>query len=185
MRSATGIAHPSPIPTAGLEHAGDPASPVSSMTWREAKAYCLFLGKHLVSSAEWEKAMRGGQMIDGRPNPSPRRNLPWGTTLRSHMANLDGEVIRGVRDPGAFAEDRSPYGVVDLAGNLSEWVGSALTGEDSRTFFARETWRVIRGGNWNETAPDKILNYVPIENTRPGDTRSFTLGLRCVLAMDE
>jgi formylglycine-generating enzyme required for sulfatase activity len=187
MRSATGIAHPKPIPTDCQEHAGDPDSPVSSMTWREAKAYCAFLGKHLVSSAEWEKAMRGGLMIDGHPNPSPRRNYPWGTAMQAHMANFKSkdEAVCGVRHAGAFVGDRSPYGVVDLAGNLNEWVSSALTGEDSRTFFARETYRVIRGGNWDDTTFDTTLDdtlkYVPIENTRLGDTRSFTIGMRCAL----
>jgi formylglycine-generating enzyme required for sulfatase activity len=179
MHGATGIRHPASIPTPDLAHAGDPDRPVSSMIWREAKAYCAFLGKHLVTSIEWEKAMRGGVTIAGRPNPSPRRNFPWGTELRAHMANLAGEPIRGVQPAGRFVDDRSPYGVVDLAGNLSEWVGSALTGEDGRTFFARETYRVIRGGNWSETVFDNLLVYTPIENTRPGDTRSFTLGMRC------
>jgi eukaryotic-like serine/threonine-protein kinase len=181
MVAATGIAHPSYIPAAELEDTPKPASPVSSVTWREARAYCAFLGKHLPSSQEWEKAMRGGLVIAGTDNPFPRRNVPWGNSQQPHQANLSDEVPRGVRAVGSFAEDRSPYGVVDLAGNVSEWIGSALTGEDPERFFAHETWRVIRGGNWLETSADKILNYVPIENTRPGDTRSFTLGLRCAL----
>ena len=184
MRDVTGIAHPSYIPAAGLENTAKPDSPVSSVTWREATAYCAFVGRHLASSMEWEKAMRGGLSIAGQPNPFPRRNVPWGTQLRSHQANVNDKDPPGVESVGRFSDDRSPLGVVDLAGNVSEWVSSALTGENPETFFAREAWRVIRGGNWSETPADKLLNYVPIENTRQADTRSYSLGMRCAVALD-
>ncbi len=180
MRDATGIAPPSYIPTPGFEQAAAPTSPASSLTWHEARAYCRYLGKELPSSAEWEKALRGGLQIGAARNRWPRRNFPWGITQVPHQANLNDEVPRGIRTVGAFAADVSPYGVIDMAGSLTEWIGSAPTGETDPARFFRDSWRMTRGGNWSETPANDLVNFMPIENARPGDTRTFTIGWRCV-----
>lgn len=182
MKSVTGIGPPSYIPTPDLRRAGEPRVPVSSVTWREASAYCRYLGKRLPSSAEWEKAMRGGLQIGDEDNPYPRRNFPWGTAQTPHLANLSDETPLGPQPIGSFPNDCSPYGVFDLGGNVSEWIGSAPTGYVAKAFFAHETWRVIRGGNWSQSSAAELTDYTPIENSRPGDTRSFMIGMRCVIA---
>jgi formylglycine-generating enzyme required for sulfatase activity len=179
MRDAIGISPPAYISNSDLRRVADPRSPASGVTWREAVAYCRYLGKRLPTSAEWEKAMRGGLALPGGPNPAPRRNFPWGTSRRPQQANLRDELARGPQPVGSYAEDRSPYGVVDLAGNVSEWISSAPTGTADTAEFFRSIWRLVRGGNWSETPADDLVNYTPIENYRPGDTRSFSLGMRC------
>lgn len=70
--------------------------------------------------------------------------------------------------------------MLDLAGNVAEWIGSAPTGYTDTAGFFREGWRMSRGGNWSETPADDLVNFVPIENARVGDTRTFTIGVRCV-----
>jgi len=181
MQSVTGIAAPKYIATTDLRLAGDPQAPVSALTWREASAYCRYLGMRLPSSEEWEKAMRGGLVIDGKDNPAPRRNYPWGTTAAAHRANLIDEKL-GLQRVGSFPGDRSPYGVLDLAGNLSEWILPAPAELDHQPLPAQARDYAVRGGNWDQTTAVELAGYMVIENPRPGDTRSFRNGVRCVVA---
>jgi formylglycine-generating enzyme required for sulfatase activity len=170
MGGATGIVHPKYPPSHELMDAGDAQHPVAGLTWHEATAYCAFLGKRLPSSEQWQKALRGGLQLNGRDNPQPRRNFPWGTTQSPRQASLNDETPKGPRPVGSFATDQSPYGVVDLAGNVAEWIRSDLAMSGSR---------MTRGGNWSETPADDLVNFMPIENARAGDTRTFTIGMRC------
>ena len=97
MAQFTDIAAPR-YPPGGpeLAHAGEPRRPITGITWHLAHAYCRYLGKELPSSQQWVKAMRGGETVDGKPNPMPRRNLPWGVAGDPH------------RSPSSTASKASP-----------------------------------------------------------------------------
>jgi formylglycine-generating enzyme required for sulfatase activity len=164
---STAVPMPRYPSTDSLEHAARPNYPVAQLTLMQARAYCRFLGKDLPTEAQWEKAMRGGLRIRGVPNPMPRRNVPWGKHERA-PANL---VDTGGQRPAAIDAnpgDVSPYGAINLAGNVQEWTRTVRDND----FYA------VRGCSWG-ICTTKMLPAVAITNVRPKAFTSYELGFRC------
>jgi formylglycine-generating enzyme required for sulfatase activity len=92
--------------------------PMNCCMWQMADAYCAWAGMRLCTEAEWEKAARGD---DGR-------KYPWGNeALSCELAHFnDGENGCGTDRSlpvGSFPAGASPFGVLDMSGNVWEWVG--------------------------------------------------------------
>ncbi|MEJ7596728.1 MAG: bifunctional serine/threonine-protein kinase/formylglycine-generating enzyme family protein [Kofleriaceae bacterium] len=173
MSSLTGIATPNIPHTPRLLHVGEARKPIVGIDWFEARAFCQYLGKRLPTSPEWVKAMRGGvHLAGGALNPMPRRNLPWGLWIEPIPAHIGATEGKGdpTREVGASPGDVSPYGVMDLAGNVAEWTDS----------LGNKGSRIVRGGNWSETTPETLVDFIAIENPRQEPYRQFSLGVRCV-----
>ena len=133
--------------------------PVTGITWYEAAAYAAFRGKDLPTVFQWEKAARFG-ISDPRYN-----SMPWGLIRQGDSTESRANFSSsGTRKTGSFEFGMSPFGVYDMAGNVSEWVLNR-SGDDY----------VTRGGAWNDL-PYTFGGY----GQYPGFYASDKLGFRCV-----
>lgn len=104
-----------PAPKAPAEH------PVTGVDWESATAYCGWLGERLggldvrlPTEDEWERAARGDD----------DREFPWGDEYRTGLANLVDLGIGTTTPVGSYPQGASPFGVLDMAGNVDEWTST-------------------------------------------------------------
>jgi formylglycine-generating enzyme required for sulfatase activity len=142
--------------------------PVTNVTWGEARAFCAYAGGRLPTEDEWEKAARGG---DGR-------EYPWGKELdcaRANWGSYENEGPCAGKNPGkpvdvgSYPQGASPFGILDMAGNVWEWVADKYDRDPSR--------RVVRGGSCcSYFVEPRAAN----RNAWDPSHRDGDLGFRCV-----
>ena len=129
--------------------AGD-RQPVVRVSWFDANIYCQWVGKRLPTETEWEKAARG---TDGRV-------YPWGNEIDALKANYGKDPGVGRTTPvGTYPAGASPYGALDMAGNVWNWVADwydenyykSSPDHNPKGPLSGQA-RVLRGGAWKYMA---------------------------------
>ncbi|MFO0613801.1 MAG: formylglycine-generating enzyme family protein [Polyangiaceae bacterium] len=150
------------------------AYPVVCIDWEEARAYCSFVGKRLPTEAEWEKAARGTEGA----------LYPWGNAEPTcDLANYSDCDRGGPAPVGSYPKNKSPYGALDMAGNVWEWVAdyhlasyyNASPDKNPEGPFEGDD-RVVRGGSFKYDA-ELLLSA---ERTYDEPTVHYEhIGVRC------
>ncbi len=149
--------------------------PVINITWQQAVDYCIWAGGRLPTEAEWEKAAKGP---DGFL-------YPWGDELIEANLNYSGSGINDPKPVTDYADGASGYGILNLSGNVAEWVSdryaenwySVAAPAENPTGPETGAFRILRGGSW-QTAQYTIqtVNRYPSAPDRAGLDRGF----RCI-----
>ena len=152
----------SPLGFDGNGVSTEPDHPVIGVSWYEASAFAKWADKRLPTEAEWEKASRG----------TDARLYPWGNTFDFSKLNYFPHQEK-LSPVGSFPEGASPYGVLDMAGNVAEWCTDSL--QDGNI-------KAVRGGSWSSIR--KNLRCASRVKKSPS-YRYYTVGFRCAKSIKE
>jgi len=134
------------VPSAAV----DDRFPIDGLAWAEATRFCAWLTDaregtfSLPTEEQWERAARG----------SDAREYPWGMHFDAGCANTAEAAVGGRTAVGSYPRGASPFGILDMAGNVDEWTSSPYAPYPGAPpdVPVVESWAVdnhiTRGGDW-------------------------------------
>jgi len=122
--------------------------PVVYVSWDQAIEYCTWAERRLPTEAEWEKA------ASWDAKNQTKYVYPWGNDAPNNNLLNYNNAVGDTTDVGKYSDGASPYGALDMAGNVWEWVSSLYLpypyeANDGRENLTSSDARVLRGGSWN------------------------------------
>ncbi len=172
--------------SSSLSAASD-AMPVRFIDWSQAEAVCAYQGKRLCSEAEWEHAARG----------TGAAFYPWGnlppTCARATFFEGGPGCGTGVpSEVGVKAQGASPFGVLDMSGNVLEWCAdfyrsdvyadrAGTTPRDPIEGFSGSNGHVVRGGGFRDgVTPLRVF----VRSAESSETQREDIGARCCVSLE-
>ena len=155
--------------------------PVVQVSWNDAQAYCQWAGGNLPTDAQWEKAARGND----------KRTYPWGNqAVAGNLLNFADRSLDIWRDSdknvddgyqfaspvGHYPDGASPYGALDMAGNVWEWAKDLYHEKYDDNAPASGSDRIMRGGSWSSNATQAKASCIAWNNP---DRAGGVIGFRC------
>jgi len=159
----------------------NPTLPVVVVTKKEAAGFCRFAGGRLPTEVEWEKAARG--------NKSPVFVWPWGGVVVKgcvalkepiNVTKVFGAKLSSRRlpwPPGTFSCDVSPYGLVDMGGNVREWTVESKSRREGKEKTSYGKKSIVKGGSFRTSSFSARISH------RSHYSRGYSaddIGFRCV-----
>jgi eukaryotic-like serine/threonine-protein kinase len=149
--------------------------PVIAVDWNQASAYCAWAGRLLPTEAQWEKAARGK---DGK-------TYAWGDQSPNNELSNFFNAVGDTTKIGSYPQGASPYGALDMSGNVWEWVNDwylkayySTSPDRNPTGPASGDMKVVRGGAWISNGRNIRSSYR--YGVTPDNSGDYFLGFRCL-----
>ena len=153
-----------------------PQCPAMAIDWFNAQRYCQWAGKRLPTENEWEAAARG----------TSKNLFPWGDQLSEGIGNIHGDQdgFLNAAPPGTFPKGASPFGAMDMIGNVWEWVSTPVVLSklaESQPALQSNSLYPAKGGGWRSPPEMATISY---RNLVDPKIKNPTFGFRCAKSVD-